>query len=74
MTFVELVDAYTEATRGLLGGGVDLIMVETVFDTLNAKAAIFAIEPSSDGAAAAAGDGLRDDHRCERPHAVGPDP
>ena len=44
VTFVELVDAYTEATRGLLAGGVDLIMIETVFDTLNAKAAIYAIE------------------------------
>ena len=44
VTFVALVEAYTEAMRGLLAGGVDLIMVETVFDTLNAKAAIFAIE------------------------------
>ncbi|HET6473091.1 MAG TPA: methionine synthase [Pseudomonadales bacterium] len=44
VTFVELVIAYTEALRGLLDGGVDFIMVETVFDTLNAKAAIFAIE------------------------------
>jgi 5-methyltetrahydrofolate--homocysteine methyltransferase len=44
VTFVALVDAYTEALRGLLDGGVDLIMVETVFDTLNAKAAIYAIE------------------------------
>ena len=44
VTFVELVVAYTEALRGLLDGGVDFVMVETVFDTLNAKAAIFAIE------------------------------
>jgi 5-methyltetrahydrofolate--homocysteine methyltransferase len=44
ITFVALVDAYTEALRGLLDGGVDLIMIETVFDTLNAKAAIYAIE------------------------------
>ena len=44
VTFVALVDAYTESIRGLMAGGVDLIMIETVFDTLNAKAAIFAIE------------------------------
>ncbi len=44
VTFVELVDAYAEALRGLLAGGIDLIMIETVFDTLNAKAAIYAIE------------------------------
>jgi len=44
ITFVGLVDAYVEAIRGLLAGGIDLIMVETVFDTLNAKAAIYAIE------------------------------
>jgi 5-methyltetrahydrofolate--homocysteine methyltransferase len=44
VSFAELVDAYGESTRGLLAGGVDLLMVETVFDTLNAKAAIFAIE------------------------------
>ncbi len=44
VTFVALVDAYSEALKGLLAGGVDLIMIETVFDTLNAKAAIFAIE------------------------------
>ncbi len=42
--FATLVDAYREAVAGLLDGGADLIMVETVFDTLNAKAAIFAIE------------------------------
>ena len=42
--FVELVDAYREAAEALIEGGVDLIMVETVFDTLNAKAALFALE------------------------------
>ncbi|QOC21591.1 homocysteine S-methyltransferase family protein [Wenzhouxiangella sp. AB-CW3] len=42
--FEELVATYSEATRGLLDGGSDLIMIETVFDTLNAKAAIFAVE------------------------------
>jgi 5-methyltetrahydrofolate--homocysteine methyltransferase len=44
ITFVELVDAYVEATEGLLDGGADVILIETVFDTLNAKGAIFAVE------------------------------
>ncbi|MBI4182544.1 MAG: methionine synthase [Proteobacteria bacterium] len=43
VTFDELVAAYGEAVRGLVDGGVDLLLVETVFDTLNAKAAIYAI-------------------------------
>lgn len=43
-SFAELDSAYREATRGLIAGGVDLIMIETVFDTLNAKAAIFAVQ------------------------------
>ena len=42
--FDELVAAYGEAIRGLLDGGADLLMVETIFDTLNAKAALFAID------------------------------
>ncbi|MGJ8678733.1 homocysteine S-methyltransferase family protein [Paraglaciecola sp.] len=44
VTFDELVEAYVEATHGLIEGGVDLIMVETIFDTLNAKASVFAIQ------------------------------
>jgi len=43
VTFAELVESYTEAARGLLDGGADILLVETVFDTLNAKAALFAI-------------------------------
>lgn len=43
VSFDELVAAYTEQVQGLLDGGVDLLLVETVFDTLNAKAALFAI-------------------------------
>ncbi|MCZ6915904.1 MAG: methionine synthase [Gemmatimonadetes bacterium] len=43
VTFDELVGAYSEQTRGLLDGGADMLLVETVFDTLNAKAALFAI-------------------------------
>ena len=41
--FLELVNAYKEQTRGLIDGGVDLILIETVFDTLNCKAALFAV-------------------------------
>ncbi|MEW6636218.1 MAG: methionine synthase, partial [Actinomycetota bacterium] len=44
ITFDELKEAYGEAARGLVEGGVDLLLVETIFDTLNAKAAIFAIQ------------------------------
>ena len=43
VTFDELATTYAEATRALVEGGVDLILVETVFDTLNAKAALFAV-------------------------------
>ena len=43
VTWDELVDAYSEQARGLLDGGVDVLMVETVFDTLNCKAALFAL-------------------------------
>jgi 5-methyltetrahydrofolate--homocysteine methyltransferase len=42
--FDELVRAYAEALQGLVDGGADLILLETIFDTLNAKAALFAIE------------------------------
>ncbi|WP_313404030.1 methionine synthase [Aeromicrobium sp.] len=44
VTWDELVDAYLTAARGLVDGGADLLMIETIFDTLNAKAAIFAVE------------------------------
>jgi 5-methyltetrahydrofolate--homocysteine methyltransferase len=44
ITFDQLVDAYYEQTRGLIQGGVDLLLVETIFDTLNCKAALFAID------------------------------
>jgi 5-methyltetrahydrofolate--homocysteine methyltransferase len=55
VTFDEVVAAYYEQVRGLVDGGVDLLLIETIFDTLNAKAAIFAIKkyfrenPSSTG-------------------------
>ncbi|HYU51156.1 MAG TPA: methionine synthase [Candidatus Limnocylindria bacterium] len=44
VTFDELVEAYGEAARGLIEGGADILLVETIFDTLNGKAAIFALE------------------------------
>jgi 5-methyltetrahydrofolate--homocysteine methyltransferase len=44
ITFDALVDAFHEQARGLLDGGVDLLLVETIFDALNAKAALFAFE------------------------------
>jgi 5-methyltetrahydrofolate--homocysteine methyltransferase len=44
ITFDELVEAYLEQARGLVDGGADLLLIETIFDTLNAKAAIFALE------------------------------
>ena len=48
VTFDDLRETYAEAIEGLLEGGVDLLIVETVFDTLNAKAALFAIEETFD--------------------------
>ena len=73
VTYDELVDAYLEQANGLVDGGADLLLIETIFDTLNAKAAIFALEtlfeergrrwPVID---------LRDDHRRLRAHAVRP--
>lgn len=44
VNFDELVEAYTEQVRGLADGGADVLLVETIFDTLNAKAALFAID------------------------------
>lgn len=44
ITFDELVEAYAEQARGLLDGGSDILLVETIFDTANAKAALFAID------------------------------
>ena len=44
ITFDALVDDYYQSTKGLLEGGADIILVETIFDTLNAKAALFAVE------------------------------
>ncbi|NVK56440.1 MAG: homocysteine S-methyltransferase family protein [Alteromonadaceae bacterium] len=48
VTFDELVEAYTESCEALIEGGADIIMIETIFDTLNAKAASFAVEVAFD--------------------------
>ncbi len=44
VTFDEVADAYYEQVKGLVDGGVDILLIETIFDTLNAKAAIYAIK------------------------------
>ena len=44
VTFDEISDAYYDAAKGLIDGGADIILIETIFDTLNAKAAIFGVE------------------------------
>ncbi|HET7812241.1 MAG TPA: methionine synthase, partial [Steroidobacteraceae bacterium] len=48
ITFDDLVKTYGEATRALIEGGADLILIETIFDTLNAKAAIYAVRKAFD--------------------------
>ncbi len=48
ITFDELKEAYEEQTRGLIDGGVHAILIETIFDTLNAKAALFAVQDVMD--------------------------
>lgn len=44
ISFNELVEQYKEATRALVEGGIDIVLIETIFDTLNAKAAVFAVK------------------------------
>ena len=74
MTFDEVRAAYEEQVRGLIDGGVDILLLETIFDTLNAKAALVAIENVfEEHGRPAAADDLGDHHRPQRPHAVGPD-
>ncbi|MEE3119630.1 MAG: homocysteine S-methyltransferase family protein, partial [Pseudomonadota bacterium] len=48
VTYDDLREAYVEATRGLIDGGADIILIETIFDTLNAKAAIHAVQDTFD--------------------------
>jgi 5-methyltetrahydrofolate--homocysteine methyltransferase len=44
ITFDELVQSYSEQAKGLLDGGADILLIETIFDTANAKAAVYAIQ------------------------------
>jgi len=53
ISFTELAEAYVESVRGLMAGGADIILIETIFDTLNAKAAIFAVKQVFDEEAVA---------------------
>src|SRR6201996_1394752 len=62
VTFDDLAEAYYEQVRGLVDGGSDLLLIETIFDTLNAKAAIFAIKKYEDECKAAG-----KDYRAFRP-------
>ena len=48
VTFDELADNYVEALKGLIDGGADIVLIETIFDTLNAKAAIYAVKQTFD--------------------------
>ena len=75
VTFDQVRDAYAEQVRGLVDGGAEIILIETIFDTLNAKAAIFATQERLRRARGEAADhDLGHDHRPLRPHALGPDP
>ena len=73
VTFDILRDNYREAALALFEGGADLILIETIFDTLNAKAAIYALEELFDEGHAPTGDDFRHHHRCLGTYAVRPD-
>ncbi len=70
ITFDQLVAAYRESTRALVEGGVDLILIETVFDTLNAKAAIYAVKEELEALGVDLPLMISGPCRCLRPHAV----
>ena len=74
VTFDELRVAYGEQIRGLIDGGADILLIETIFDTLNAKAAIFAcFEAFAERGVQTAADDLGHHHRPLRAHALRPD-
>ena len=74
VTFDELREAFETQARALIDGGCDVLLLETIVDTLNAKAAIVAIENVfEEKGSPAAADDLGDGDRPQRPHAVGPD-
>ncbi len=67
VSFDDLREAYKQQAEALLDGGADILLVETVFDTLNAKAALFAIEEiKEERGMEIAGDAQRNDHGCQR--------
>ena len=70
VTFDQMTEAYAEQIRGLVDGGVDLLLIETIFDTLNAKAAIAAAQDVAPDVPLMIS---RHDHRPERPDALGSD-
>ena len=71
--FEGLASAYLEAARGLVAGGADLLAIETIFDTLNAKAAVFAVESLGTSRASESRPHVRHHHRRLRPYALRPD-
>ncbi len=74
VTFDDLRTAYGEQIRGLIDGGSDLILIETIFDTLNAKAAIFACgEVFAERGVRLPHDDFGHDHRPLGAHPLGPD-
>ena len=71
VTFDQLRENYRTQAKALVEGGVDLLLLETVFDTLNAKAALFAIEEYFESVGRArSGDRLGDDRGSQRAHAL----
>ena len=75
MNFDDLAGVYYEQINALIDGGVDILLIETIFDTLNAKAAIFAVGESHAGKESKnTRDDLRHDHRRQRPDLIGTDP
>ena len=74
-TFARVREAYRDQVRGLIDGGADLLLLETIFDTLNAKAAIAGMLDEFDARGVELPVMISvDDHRPERTHAVGADP
>ena len=74
VTWLELQEAYHDAAAALVEGGADILLIETIFDTLNAKAAIFARrDPVRRARRAAAGHRVRDHRRRVRSDALGAD-
>ena len=71
--FDELVDAYGEQIKALCEGGADILLVETIFDTLNAKAALFAIQKHFEDTGKSSGHGLGHHHRRLRHNVFRPD-